>query len=196
MSSPAPTSRTQAKATSETTSALRIQPRPWPSVEPRLGFLQRVVERGGGNVKGGRESEDQAGQHGHDEYEGERGGIGADVVEQRNADRFQAGERARSGEGEDESEQRAAAGEHQALGQHLADQAAPSRAQRHADGDFLLAGGGARQQQIREIRADDQHDHADGEGEHGQRRADASADVLGERRDVAFKVVALRMGAR
>ena len=66
--------------------------------------------------------------------------------------------------------------------------------QRGANGDFLLAGGGAGEQQIGEVRAHDQHHHADRECQHQQRRPDAAAHVFGQRHEAAFKIVAVRMG--
>ena len=71
-----------------------------------------------------------------------------------------SGERASTNDREDQPQRRAAAGEHEAFGQHLANQTPAARAQRRADGDFLLPHGRARQQKIREVRAHNQHDHA------------------------------------
>ena len=51
--------------------------------------------------------------------------------------------------------------EHQALQQELADDARAGGAQGHADGDLLLARGGAREQQARDVRARDQQHECD-----------------------------------
>src|SRR5204863_4923291 len=59
--------------------------------------------------------------------ETERGRIQADVLEKRNADRLQVGQRARSGHGEDQTEHRATAGKHYTLGEHLANQRSEER---------------------------------------------------------------------
>ena len=71
----------------------------------------------------------------------------------------------------------------------------PPRAQRRTDGNLLVAGGGAGEQQVGEIRAHDQHDHAHRECQHQQRRPYASADVFGQRGELAFEIVAFGMGA-
>ena len=52
-------------------------------------------------------------------------------------------------------------GQNQALGQKLADQSAPPRAQSAAQREFPAPRGGTRQHQIREIHADDEEDQAD-----------------------------------
>ena len=75
-------------------------------------------------------------------------------------------QRARAGDRQDQPEQRARAGQHDAFGQHLRHQPAAAGAERGADRDLLLPRRGPRQQQVREVGADDQHDHADRAGEH------------------------------
>ena len=49
------------------------------------------------------------------------------------------------------------------------------------NGDLLLTRGRAREQQVRQVRADDQHHDADGAREHEQRGPQAAADVLRQR---------------
>ena len=82
--------------------------------------------------------------------------------EQRQADRVHVRDRARADHGEDQSDRRAARREHDALGQHLPNEAAAARAERRANGHLLLSSRGAREQQVRQVRADDEHDDADG----------------------------------
>ena len=67
----------------------------------------------------------------HQQGEGERAGIELDALEQRNAERIQVRDSPRAGHGQHQAQRGAAAGEHDALGQHLPDQAprpAPSAA--------------------------------------------------------------------
>ena len=59
--------------------------------------------------------------------------------------------------------------EQQAFGQQLADQPAPARAKRGADGDLFLPAGRAREQQIRDIGARDQQ-HERHRSEHDEHR--------------------------
>ena len=75
--------------------------------------------------------------------------------------------------------ERAAAREHDAFGQHLRDEPPPAGAERGADRDLLLPRRRPREQQVRQVRAHDQHHHADGAGEHPQRQADPAADLFG-----------------
>ena len=65
----------------------------------------------------------------------------------------------RSGIGNAKSGKSAHATQQHALGKDLADDAAPPRAEGHADGDFGAARGGARQHQVGDIGAgNEQHD--------------------------------------
>ena len=50
--------------------------------------------------------------------------------------------------------------------------------ERHPDRDLLLARRRPREQQVRQVRAHDQHHHADGAGEHPHGEPDPSADLI------------------
>ena len=95
-----------------------------------------------------------------------------------------------------EPERGAAGGEQQAFRQHLNDQPAPAGAKRHADRDLFLTRGGSREQQVRQIRADDQHHHADRAGEHPERQAKPAAHLFGQRFHEAGETVPVGMLAR
>ena len=56
----------------------------------------------------------------------------------------------------------AANGEDHALGEKLADEPGAAGAERGADGNFAVARGGAGEEKIREVRAGDEQDAADG----------------------------------
>ena len=74
--------------------------------------------------------------------------------------------------------------EQHALGQQLADESLPARAERRADRDFLLPAGRAREQQIGDVGARDQQ-HERHRAEHDEHRdADVADDGLDERDDV------------
>ena len=122
--------------------------------------------------------------------------VGLHVVQQRNADRVQPRQRAGAGNGQQQPQERAAARQHDALGQQLRQQAAASGAEGGANRHFLLPCRGPRQQQVGEVGADDQHHHPDRAREHPDREPDAAADLFGERLDVALEAVAFRMLAR
>jgi hypothetical protein len=97
----------------------------------------------------------------------------------------------RAGEGEKQAERRTTTRKQDALREYLANQAGFAGSERGADGNLFLARGPARQQQVGEIRADNQHYHADGAREQKQRRAKASAHIAREKAKLWRKTVAL-----
>ena len=72
-------------------------------------------------------------------------------------------------------------GEEDALGQELAEEAAPRRAQRETDRDLLLPVGGPRQQQVRDVGAGDEQHEGDRAQEQHQGRAQVADDRVEER---------------
>jgi hypothetical protein len=65
-----------------------------------------------------------------------------------------------------------------AFGEELAYQPLPSSAQGGADGDLLVASGGAREQQVGDVGAGDQQNQRDGAEQHQQGAADIADHVL------------------
>ena len=65
------------------------------------------------------------------------------------------------GVGQSQAEQRACAGEDEALGQQLTHQPATACAQGDAQGELLGARGGAGEEQVGEVHANDEQDHSD-----------------------------------
>ena len=110
---------------------------------------------------------------------------------QRKADGIEVRQQARSRHRENQAQRGGAAGEHDALGQHLPDQAAAARSHRDPDGHFLLPCRGPREQQIRKIRADDQHHDPDSAGEHKESRAKTPADVIFEKARLESQLTAV-----
>ena len=94
---------------------------------------------------------------------------------------------------EQQPQERAAARQHDALGQQLRQQTAAPGAEGGADRHFLLPCRGPRQEQVGEVGADDQHHHPDRAREHPDREPDAAADLFCERLHVALEAVAFRM---
>ena len=86
--------------------------------------------------------------------------VDAQAAEQRQSHRSLMREPRDQRESQPQSEDRARAGEHQALHEQLAHDAAAARAERATDGKLFGARGGASQQQIREVHAGDQQNHA------------------------------------
>ncbi len=65
-----------------------------------------------------------------------------------------------------------ARGEDEALGEHLADERRAAGTQGGAHGELFAAGGGAGEQQVGEVDADDEQDEADRAPEHDERAAE------------------------
>ena len=82
ISRPAPTSSTQAKAISETTSALRIQVRR-PPVDPRLASFSASCSAASDDWNAGARPNTMPVTNGDRQREAERGRIGVDALEQR-----------------------------------------------------------------------------------------------------------------
>ena len=156
-----------------------------------IGVFQRGMHGERGHLERRHQSKNQTGQEGDQQGEGERVAIDPDTFQQRNTEGIEMRHQARAAHRQGQAEGGAAAGEHHALGDHLADQSTASRAERGANGHLLLAGHGTRQQEIRKVRADDQHHDAHGTGKHEQSGAEAAGDELFERDDLGADVVAL-----
>ena len=151
--------------------------------------------------KRGNEARHEPGGQGHEEREGEHARVEAQVEREGDGDRErERGQEAGRGPGETGPRQAAEQGEHEALGQELADEAAPAGPDRHADPDLAPTGGGPGQEQARHVRAGDEQDEADeahGRGRDGEEHAigcgvDAHAWRRTERE--ATVLVGLRIG--
>ena len=105
-----------------------------------------------------------------------------------------AGSEARSTRDPDRAERdtgrRATECEHDALDEHLRDDAPPRCAQCGANGDLTPAAGGAHEKQVPDVRAGDQHDEAHGREQNEQRCSDTAdgAVAQGDEGDVAIVV--------
>ena len=75
-------------------------------------------------------------------------------------------------------------GQQNAFGEQLPHQPLPSGAQSGADGDFLLAAGGAREQKVRDVGAGDQQHQRHRAHQHKQRAADVSHHLFLQANDV------------
>ena len=167
---PAPTSSTQANAISETTSALRTQVRR-ASVEPRLASFSASCSAASGVVKRRRQAEDDAGHERHRERETERRRVDVTLASIGMLTASSRDKRTRPDEREASPSSAPLARQHQPFGEHLRDEPSAPGAERRADRNLLLTRRGAREQQVRQIGADDQHHDRHGAGEHRRRPA-------------------------
>ena len=154
------------------------------------GFPQRGRERRAAALERGRETEHDAGRDRDPERERQRRDVRAHLAEQGDADRLEPGERTRARDGQHEPDDGPAAREHDAIGQHLRDEPPSPGSERGADRDFLLARRGPREQQVRQVRAHDQHYQTDGAGEHPHGEPDTSTDLIAQRLHVPLETVA------
>ena len=92
--------------------------------------------------------------------------LSARRAKQRDRKGVQMGQGTRSADRENERKNSAAAGEHDAFGQHLPNQTTTPCSQRGSDGNLLLTYRRPREQQIGEIGTNNQHHHTDSACEH------------------------------
>ncbi len=95
------------------------------------------------------------------------------AAEERQSHRSLVREPCNQNESQSQSEGRARAGEHEAFHEQLAHDAAAACPQCATDGKLLGAGGGASQQQVREVHAGDQQNRA-----HRATRAQSASDAV------------------
>ncbi len=88
------------------------------------------------------------------------------------------GEVGDGGEGETEAEDGSGGGEDEGFREELADDAAACGSECGAHGELLGAGGGAGEQEVREVDADDEKDESDGSPEDDERAAETAGDVV------------------
>ena len=129
------------------------------------------------------EPEQNAGDNRHAEAEGEDLAIEADLFEAPQAGRRHRHQERDRPRGEQRTERTADDREQHAFGEQLPDQTETARAHRGADGNFARAGRGAREQQVRHIRAADEKEEPDRREEKQQDRPKFADGVFVQRRD-------------
>ena len=82
-----------------------------------------------------------------------------------------------------------AARQDKTFGEHLDDEPAPAGAKRAPDRQFPSGERRSREQQVRQVRAHDQHHHAHSGGEHPDRQPNPAVDLFGQRLDVSLNVL-------
>ena len=145
-------------------------------------LLECLVQFGPRNAQRRHDAEEHAGGERDDSREGEHAGVDADVVQARQV----GGEDLQDPqppEGDEQADDAAQGGQHDAFRQHLMQQAAAVGAQGGAQRHFALPGRGASQRHVGDVGAGDQHDETDGPEQHPQRRAHVTDDVVEEGHD-------------
>ena len=103
----------------------------------------------------------------------------------------EADQQRQCGEGQQDAGDAAADGQQQALGEQLADQPLAAGAHRRADGEFLAAGEGARQQQVGQIGATDQQHAERGAEQRGEQHARTPGEFVAQGVDAGADVFVL-----
>ena len=183
-SSPAPATRTTARAISATTNAFRAHPPRAPIDEPLPALPQSVDQLDARGLQRGRETEEHARDERDRDGEEERGVVHADLVEPRQVRRRQRDQPQHAEPREPGPEQRRREAEDGALRQQLPDQAAARRADGGAHDHLAVARRGARELQVRHVGAGDEQHQRDGAEQRVERRARAADELLLQRHDV------------
>ena len=131
-------------------------------------------------------------RHGRDEHH--RQSVHTDVLEEWNAGAIEMRDQARAAERQRQSQRRAAAGERQAFDEQLTDQTPASGAERHPQRHFLVPRRRPRQQQVRDVRRDQQHQEPDRGRQHRKRAVKPAADAVLQRTEVRTERVSAPTG--
>ena len=150
---------------------------------------QRIGRIGRRALHRRREAEDQRRHEREQERRQEDAAVERRVGEPRNVGRPERDQRRRAPAGERERARRADRIEHRRLRQELPHEPPAPRAERLADRDLAVARGRARQQQVGDVRARDEHDEADGAEEDVERRLHVAHRVVLQRRHAGAHVL-------
>ncbi len=135
---------------------------------------QRLLAAGARGLRGReRAEEDPADGGGHDR-EQQRGWIETDFVEARGSLGGERDQHAQQGGGQQHAKRGSHGAQHRALDQELRRQTEPSAAKRRANRQLVLPRHAARDQQVRDVRAGDQKQHADRSEQHQERLSHVS----------------------
>ena len=134
--------------------------------------LHRGHEIAARRLQRGDQSERHTRQHRHARGEQHDAQIGVEIEDKRQVGWHpNRGQQARRHVAESKAKRACNERQEDRLGQQLANQLAPRRAERETHGDLLLPGAGARQKQVRDIRArDQQHERREGQEDQRDRR--------------------------
>ena len=146
--------------------------------------LERGVEIDARRAQRRREAEEDAGANRDGKGEDEHRGVEPNRFEPRDVARVDRPDDLQRDLGDRQAGGAAENAEQHALGQQLADEAFPARAERRPDGDLFLPAGGAGEQQIGDVGARDQQDERHGAEHDEHRDAEVADDGLDERDDV------------
>ena len=153
------------------------------------------MQIGDGDVEGWSQPENDAGEERYAQGEGEHPAVHSDVLHAGKSPGHGRHHCSRAPAGEGQPGDTTGERQHQAFGEQLADHSAAAGADGGADGDFLLALGGAGQEQVRHVRAGDQEHETHRAQQHQQGGPDVPDDYAGEWRDIdAMLGVRFRIG--
>ena len=150
--------------------------------------LQRVLRRHLARADGRTDACEDAGDQGRRDRHRQYPRIDGDLGHPRDRQRAQRLDAPRR---EEDAQGAAERGDHQALDEPLRDRPAARLTEGAADGEIEAASGGPHEQQIREVRAGDEQEQADGAEQHQQRPPESVADDVLDERDEAGAPAAL-----
>ena len=110
--------------------------------------------------------------------------VHTDVLQPRNVGRLRGHERARRHERNRQAQHRTRRPQDDGFGEQLTEQPDAAGTERRSDRQLRLTRGGARQEQVGDIRAGDQQHEANGAEKHEERRSHVAHDHVGERHGV------------
>ena len=160
-------------------------------------LAQRRLHVGAGGLQRRREAEQQGRRERGRQRERRDSPIHRDGIETRQSRRSERQDRADRPARDEQAARAARQRQQQTLGQELARQPGPPRAERRPYRQFARTGRGAREQQVRDVRAGDEQHEGHRAEQQVQRRPGAAGDLLPQRHDRrAFVCVAQRIGGR
>ena len=127
---------------------------------------------------GGRQAKHDTGEDRYGERERENRSIDAEHVESRDIAGIYRPDDIEARQGNQQADRAAHHAEQHAVEEQLSDEAMPGRTERGADRQFFLAAGGAREQQVGDIRAGDQQHERDRSEEHEHCASHVADDLL------------------
>ncbi len=148
------------------------------------GLLQVLVNGESGQLTCRRKAERDAGEHRHAKTERQHRPVDANVARHRQAVRAERDERADQPHREQDAAGAADEREQDAFRQELRDDAPRRRAERHADGNLLLPGARARDEQTRHVGGRDQQQKTDRREQKRHHRLDVGDELRPQARDV------------
>ncbi len=186
MKSDAPTRSTTASATSATTSAARARTTAAVQAAATGALGERGRERGTGSLQRRTDARDEPRHQRGNSRDRQHARIDADGGHAREVFGQSGRKHANAYPGKDETDDGPRHRHDEALDQHALDESAATGAERRTHGGIALLHGGARQPQVRDVRARDEQHDAHGGKEHEHPRPRGAADEVIAKRAKAY----------